>query len=143
MLQGPIFGLADVARMRAKNLLSSLHNIPDLGKSLGTITAQQMALGAATIAVAFLNPREQFLPRETKEKLIRDPVVVNWDSDRYAQAVKNGASKSTRPCQLEKFYEKARLGVIDKPATIVDKHGKILQWYLPHILQEDFTVSST
>lgn len=70
-------------------------------------------------------------------------MVVNWDSDRFAQAVKNGASKSTRPSQLEKFYEKARLGVIDKPATIVDKHGKILQWYLPHILQEDFMVSST
>ena len=84
-----------------------------------------------------------FLRHENKIKIIRVPVVVNWDSDRFAQAVKNGASKSTCPSQLENFYEKARLGVIDKPATIVDKHGKILQWYLPHILQEDFMVSST
>ena len=54
-------------------------------------------------------------------------IEKNWDSNRFAQAVKNGASKSTHPSQLEILYEKVRLGMIDKPSTIVDKHEQILQ----------------
>ena len=33
------------------------------------------------------------------------------------------------------------LGHISKPATIVDKYGRILVWYLPKILTEDHHVS--
>ena len=33
------------------------------------------------------------------------------------------------------------MGKIDKPTTIVDRHGKILVWYLPDILHPGRTVS--
>ena len=80
-------------------------------------------------------------PAVMENLFIRDLVAVNWDSDRFAQAVKGGALQSTWPPQLENFYKRPKLGVIDKPATVVDKHGKILLWYLPNILQDDFVVS--
>jgi len=140
MSSGSVFGLADIARMRAQNDLSSLYDISNLGKWLETLPEQQLGLSATTIAAAFLNPCEEF-PVSMEKKFIRGLVVVNWDSDRFAQTVKGGASKSTRHPQLEKFFERAKLGVIDKPATVVDKHGKILLWYLPNILRDDFVVS--
>jgi hypothetical protein len=71
-------------------------------------------------------------------------VIVDWDCDRFAQAVKGGTSRpagTSQPKNLEKFYNMTKLGAVDKPATIVDRHGKIILWYLPNILQSDHVVS--
>ena len=43
--------------------------------------------------------------------------------------------------KLEIFFNIAKMGKIDKPTTIVDRHGKILVWYLPDILHPGRTVS--
>jgi len=61
---------------------------------------------------------------------IGDLVAVEWDFDRFSQATKVGVKRKEN---LEVFFQMARLGKVDKPATIVDRHEKLLVWYLPNI----------
>ena len=53
-------------------------------------------------------------------------VPVDWDYDRFAESIKKRESG--------KYFADHPLGFITKPATLVDKHGKILMWYLPDLL---------
>lgn len=65
-------------------------------------------------------------------------VKLEWDADRYAQRVK-GTTKpghtSQEEMDLSKYFKAYQLGTIQKPTTIIDRHGKILLWYLPDIFQ--------
>ncbi|KAG1730926.1 hypothetical protein EDD22DRAFT_852950 [Suillus occidentalis] len=67
-----------------------------------------------------------------------NPYYVDWDVDRYANAVKcspvlaNGAL--TQHDKIRKYFSKTVLGKISQPATIIDCNGKILMWHLPNIL---------
>jgi len=68
---------------------------------------------------------------------IGDLVAVEWDFNRFSQATKVGVKWKEN---LEVFFQMARLGKVDKPATIVDRHGKLLVWYLPNIFFPGRTV---
>jgi hypothetical protein len=57
----------------------------------------------------------------------RFAAFANWDYDRFAEA---SDTKRANPS----FFEKVDMGEVTKPATVVDKHGKILIWYLPGLL---------
>jgi len=70
-------------------------------------------------------------------------VAMEWDLDRFAQAVKGGslqASHQSQQTRLEKLFKMVKLGAVDKPATVVDRHGNIILWYLPNILQTNRVV---
>jgi hypothetical protein len=73
------------------------------------------------------------------EFLSRSIVNVDWDVDRYADRVKlsppnRDGSATSEPERLKKYFSEAVLGKISTPATIVDRHGRILMVYLPNIL---------
>jgi len=72
-----------------------------------------------------------------KITFIGDLVAVEWDFDRFSQATKSGVG---RKGNLEVFFQMDKMGRIDKPTTIVDRHGKLLVWYLPNILFPGRTV---
>ncbi|KAG2029992.1 hypothetical protein BDR03DRAFT_1017653 [Suillus americanus] len=64
---------------------------------------------------------------------------LHWDAERYGASVKlsppdHDGLPTGEPERLRKFFHKADLGRISKPATIVDMHGKILTIFLPDIL---------
>ncbi|KAG1901251.1 uncharacterized protein F5891DRAFT_979778 [Suillus fuscotomentosus] len=68
-----------------------------------------------------------------------NPINVNWDVDRYTDKVNlsqpnRDGSATAEPERLKKFFPEAVLGKISVPATIVDRHGKILVVHLPDIL---------
>lgn len=63
------------------------------------------------------------------------PVSVDWDYNRF--------SESRKKRETGKFFAPANLGIITKPATVVDIHGKILLWYLPSLLLPYRVVCST
>ncbi|KAG0694117.1 hypothetical protein DFH29DRAFT_880933, partial [Suillus ampliporus] len=68
-----------------------------------------------------------------------NPINVDWDVDRYADRVKlsppnRDGSATSEPERLKKYFSEAVLGKISTPATIVDRHGRILMVYLPNIL---------
>jgi hypothetical protein len=44
--------------------------------------------------------------------------------------------------RLAGFFKKQNLGERKYPCTIVEKHGRILVWHLPHILIKDRLVSA-
>jgi hypothetical protein len=41
---------------------------------------------------------------------------------------------------LESSYKKANFGVLSEPATILDRHGKIMAWALPDVLHPNRVV---
>jgi hypothetical protein len=67
--------------------------------------------------------------------IARLPAELEWDFDRYV--------KSKQKQKTEKYFTGANLGLIAKPTTVVDLHGKILMWYLPGLLLPHRVVRST
>ncbi|KAG1721505.1 uncharacterized protein EDB91DRAFT_1256484 [Suillus paluster] len=70
---------------------------------------------------------------------IVNPINVDWDVDRYADRVNlsqpnRDGSATSEPERLKKYFPEAVLGKISTPATLVDRHGRILMVYLPNIL---------
>jgi len=68
---------------------------------------------------------------------------MEWNFNKFAQAVKGGslrASHQSQQTRLENLFKMVKLGAVDKPATVVDRHGKIILWYLPNILQTNRVV---
>ena len=73
---------------------------------------------------------------------------TEWDVTRFAERVKN-----TRPCidgdnfaedaRLAKFFVNPNFGDVDEPCTMLDRHGRIMVWYLPHIFVSGRVVSTT
>jgi hypothetical protein len=54
-------------------------------------------------------------------------VSVDWDYDRFAE------SSDTKRLS-GKYFTDPSIGKIINPATVVDRHGKIIMWYLPGLL---------
>lgn len=73
--------------------------------------------------------------------------TVDIDADRWAEKAAKGLIKEddetsmTMDGTLPKYYRQARLGLFETPMVVCDKHGRILLWYLPDILNEDHIVS--
>lgn len=62
---------------------------------------------------------------------------VKWDYDRYAE------SKIKREAESGKYFPKTELGSIIKPTILVDRHGKIILWYLPGLVLPERVVCLT
>lgn len=74
-------------------------------------------------------------------------MTTNFDIDRLAEKIKNtrvtdGDGDSLEDDHLAKFFSPTVLGVLDYPSTVVDKHGRIILWYLPDILAPCRVVSA-
>ena len=70
---------------------------------------------------------------------------MDWDFDRFSEAVKVGVKQQQGRARQQKslalFFNKASVGKIDKPTTLVDWHGRMLVWFFPDILCSGRTVS--
>ena len=63
---------------------------------------------------------------------------ADWDVTRLADRVKNmrphgDGDTSIEDAILEKYFKNPQFGDIDMPATMLDRHGRIMVWYLPRI----------
>ncbi|KAG1845638.1 hypothetical protein F4604DRAFT_1688621 [Suillus subluteus] len=111
------------ARMRISVHLQICLATPDHTTFTDTsISEYEIDRAALTIAHAMVNP-----------------INVDWDVDRYADRVNlsqpnRDGSATSEPERLKKYFPEAVLGKISTPATLVDRHGRILMVYLPNIL---------
>jgi hypothetical protein len=68
-------------------------------------------------------------------------VRADWDVHRFADSAKVSPkplnSNSQQREKLAKYFKTPSFGHILEPTTFVDKHGRILAWYLPEILVPD------
>jgi hypothetical protein len=117
-------------RKDLKCRMSNMKGLESMGDRIATI-----------IAHAVLNPSKSLyylcVHQYYNRHLISLPVIIDIDADRYAVAVPGtvtaGAS-SQKEDNLPKFFDLPKLGTITEPTTIIDRHGRILLWYLPDIL---------
>jgi hypothetical protein len=62
-------------------------------------------------------------------------VQVQWDAEEFMWSAKDTVEQegevSAANASLPKFFPDANLGTISSPAIIIDKHGRILLYYLP------------
>ena len=63
-------------------------------------------------------------------------VQTDWDVERLADRVKNtrpqsGNGPSIEDDRLAKYFENPQFGEFNEPATVLDRHGRIILWYLP------------
>jgi hypothetical protein len=69
------------------------------------------------------------------------PVQADWDVERFADRAKVSPNPLNADSQqrekLAKYFNMPSFGHISEPTTFVDKHGRILAWYLPEILVPD------
>src|SRR5260370_4000182 len=71
---------------------------------------------------------------------------VEWDVTRLADRVKNtqpqtNAEVAAEDIKLARFFNNPEFGDLDEPATIVDKFGRIIVWYLSGIFHPSVLVS--
>jgi hypothetical protein len=61
-----------------------------------------------------------------------------WDCDRFAakakDTIENEEQTSASNISLFQHEEKVDLGLVENPCILIDKHGRILLWYLPGVL---------
>ena len=66
------------------------------------------------------------------------PDHTDWDVEQYADKVKNTkvAKDGGMICDvnLRSYFRPAIFGEVTKPATILDRHDRIVLWNLPGIL---------
>ncbi|KAG1883109.1 hypothetical protein F4604DRAFT_1921006 [Suillus subluteus] len=110
------------ARLRIGFELDSCLATADVGfNASGSISDYEINRAALTIAHAMVNP-----------------YYVDLDVDRFAEMAKvsppNRDGSVLNTDQQQKYFAPAIIGKISVPATIVDRQGKILTIYLPHIL---------
>jgi alpha-amylase/alpha-mannosidase (GH57 family) len=63
---------------------------------------------------------------------------TNWDVERLADRVKNTRPQSENGTSVEddrlaKYFENPQFGEFTEPATVLDRYGRIILWYLPLI----------
>ncbi|KAI6008185.1 hypothetical protein F5J12DRAFT_892189 [Pisolithus orientalis] len=98
-------------RLQALSLLANAQaalqqpNLPD-----DTITSLEVRLAAAVISHAILNP-----------------YVVDRDVDQFSDPLPGAKDKFI-------YFEHPNIGSLDAPATVLDRHGRLLVWYLPGII---------
>ena len=71
---------------------------------------------------------------------------VDWDVTQFADRVKNthpqeNGKPAVEDLNLDKFFRNSELGDLKEPATIVDRFGHIMVWYLPEIFYPFLIVS--
>jgi hypothetical protein len=64
--------------------------------------------------------------------------MTEWDVTRFADRVKNtrphaDGDGSGEDKRLAKFFTCPEFGDMYEPSTILDRHGRIMVWYLPDI----------
>src|SRR5580704_7253237 len=97
-----------------------------------------------TIAAAILNPSTLFHWYHLTV-LTKLPVRLEFDVERLADYIKNtvqkeGAKTSKSNLDLPKYFKMPNLGEVVDPATVIDRHGRILLWYLPDIIIERLVI---
>lgn len=70
-------------------------------------------------------------------------VRLDWDMARYASRLGPGdRGRSTKKNNtMANAYPNPNIGEVKEPATIVDRDGRLVGWYLPGLLSTDMQVS--
>lgn len=107
-----------------------------------TTTPKEFRRVALTVAYALSNPCKFFFffLRGVVFVMVFDllSVQTDWDVERLADRVKNTRPQSENGTSVEddrlaKYFENPRFGEFNEPATMLDRHGRIILWYLPLI----------
>lgn len=104
-----------------------------------SVTGSEFHRIALVVALAISNPRQlqhKYFVGCLLITCIADK--TEWDITRFADRVKNtrpctDADNSAEDARLAKFFENPNFGDMDEPCTILDRCGRIMLWYLPHI----------
>ncbi|KAG2076590.1 hypothetical protein BDR04DRAFT_1114141 [Suillus decipiens] len=95
-----------------------------------TITEMEISKAVVIIAYAALSSFEGLIS-----------VQANWDVDQFADCAKVSPNllndDGQQQHKLAKYFKAPLFSHITEPTTFIDKHGKILAWYLPDILVPD------
>lgn len=83
------------------------------------------------IADAFVNPSNSQYFNPKNFNLIINPVYLPFDAVEFARQ----SDKS--------LFEIPNIGLLDAPATIVDRAGRIVLWYLPDLLPHNIHVRNS
>lgn len=83
------------------------------------------------IADAFINPSNSQYFNPMNFNLIINPVYLPFDAVEFA--LQNDKS----------LFEIPNIGLLDVPATIVDRAGRIVLWYLPDLLPNNIHVRNS
>jgi hypothetical protein len=87
--------------------------------------------------LAIMNPSKYDVVTKTSADSI-NTVYVDFDADRLSDVVKSsvemGDHTSSSNSRLPKYFKLPDLGRIEQPSMIMDRHGRVLVWYLPGIL---------
>ncbi|KAG1864359.1 hypothetical protein F4604DRAFT_1928801 [Suillus subluteus] len=121
-------GLDDKLLQRAKTRLwNQWQNLLSTSRNSGTdakvITDIEISRAAVSIAYAAVNSLQ-----------------TDWDVDQFADSAKVSRKPSNAMQQrqkLAKYFTAPSFGRIMEPTTLVDKHRRILTWYLSEILMPD------
>ena len=114
--------------------VSGIHH--DVGKATTPDEFHRIAL---TVAFALSNPCK-FHHYFTYMWFILQSDQTDWDVERLADRVKNtrpqegDANASVEDKRLAKYFKNPQFGEFDEPATVIDRHGRIILWYLPLII---------
>lgn len=99
----------------------------------------ELKLVIYTVACAILNPSMVSICYIVKFLTIRNADQTKWNVTRYADHVKmtdpkDLAKQELEELRIQKFFKKANFGELSEPATILDRHGRIMAWALPNVL---------
>jgi hypothetical protein len=91
---------------------------------------------------AIMNPSKYIVTKTSAVTITSadsiNTVYVDFDADRLSDSVKSSVEMeghtSSSNSRLPKYFKLPNLGRIEQPSMIVDRHGKVLVWYLPGIL---------
>jgi hypothetical protein len=69
-------------------------------------------------------------------------VKIDWDIDAVADMTGKVMYTANTPKEdkLREHFPALNLGRITTPTTVVDAAGRIILWYLPHIMPKELTV---
>ena len=116
--------------------------VPSAKRDGRQVTEPELERVVLTVAVAILNPSESWFSVDSPQAFKGHEwtmllVTVPWDTNTLADQVKKITKITTKEEQrLREFFPPHFIGALQEPATIIDKFGSILAWYLPDILTQ-------
>jgi hypothetical protein len=107
----------------------------------GPVAKEEFHRIALVVALAISNPHEWCIQMFWTMFICLFGVVTGetgWDVTRFVDRVKSARPRtdgdnSSEDTRLAKFFVNPEFGDMVEPSTILDRHGRIMVWYLPNI----------
>lgn len=99
-----------------------------------------------TVACAVTNPSTHAVFVRNYPRVTSSIVVLPWDVERFVDKLRTMTVTSEEAFEKEMtrlsgYFKKQNLGERKDPCSLVDRHGRVLVWHLPHIFSRDRLVT--